>query len=248
MDDYQAGNGEQIRYEESSSHRQAQSQHFHRHSPSSTIYQDQSAHYDPTMYQQQQPQQYLSYQSSDPWQQSSGFVQSYGGPSRSPRSAAQDMPPGYPPSSIQYEQRSPSSGSGRPTPPTPVGWPPGPQPYAQAQSTSSGAHVKIEEMARDRVGGGAASKRKGGAGNDGASAGPSKVGQNGGIEAPTSAAPSEFIKKLYKMLEDESLTFGKGFAPGQPRGAAAARGSVGWARGGISFVVWDMNTFTTKVL
>nr|XP_018261625.1 uncharacterized protein I303_06065 [Kwoniella dejecticola CBS 10117]OBR83783.1 hypothetical protein I303_06065 [Kwoniella dejecticola CBS 10117] len=60
--------------------------------------------------------------------------------------------------------------------------------------------------------------------------------------------PSEFIKKLYKMLEEETATFGKGKAAGQPRDKGGKRGSVGWGRGGTSFVVWDMNDFTTKVL
>ncbi len=62
------------------------------------------------------------------------------------------------------------------------------------------------------------------------------------------AGPSEFIKKLYKMLEEESAMYGRGKAQGKPRGEGAKRGSVGWGRGGTSFVVWDMNEFTTKVL
>lgn len=62
------------------------------------------------------------------------------------------------------------------------------------------------------------------------------------------SGPSEFIKKLYRMLEDESATFGKGRPPGAKRDQGAKRGSVGWSRGGTSFVVWDMNDFTTKVL
>ncbi|KAK8854652.1 hypothetical protein IAR55_003391 [Kwoniella newhampshirensis] len=60
--------------------------------------------------------------------------------------------------------------------------------------------------------------------------------------------PSDFIKKLYKMLEEESAQFGKGVPPGKRRGEGAKRGSVGWGQGGASFVVWDMNDFTTKVL
>jgi len=74
----------------------------------------------------------------------------------------------------------------------------------------------------------------------------------GGVAADLNGAqqagPSEFIKKLYKMLEEESAMYGRGKAPGQPRGEGAERGSVGWGRGGTSFVVWDMNEFTTKVL
>lgn len=86
--------------------------------------------------------------------------------------------------------------------------------------------------------------------NHNASAGPStsKSAAAGNGEVSTSSAPSEFIKKLYKMLEEEAATYGKGFAPGQPRGPNAQRGSVGWARGGTTFVVWEMNIFTTKVL
>lgn len=82
------------------------------------------------------------------------------------------------------------------------------------------------------------------------------VGLPGGMGAGTAGdgtgggqpGPSEFIKKLYKMLEEESAMYGKGRAPGQPRGEGAKRGSVGWGRGGSSFVVWDMNDFTTKIL
>lgn len=61
------------------------------------------------------------------------------------------------------------------------------------------------------------------------------------------AGPSEFIKKLYKMLEDESAQYGRGKPAGAPR-SKGERGSVGWGRGGTSFVVWDMNEFTTKIL
>jgi osomolarity two-component system response regulator SKN7 len=50
------------------------------------------------------------------------------------------------------------------------------------------------------------------------------------------------------MLEEESAMFGRGKPAGQPRPEGAKRGSVGWGRGGSSFVVWDMNDFTTKVL
>lgn len=67
---------------------------------------------------------------------------------------------------------------------------------------------------------------------------------SGGGQQP---GPSEFIKKLYKMLEDESATYGRGKPAGAPR-SKGERGSVGWGRGGTSFVVWDMNEFTTKVL
>lgn len=67
----------------------------------------------------------------------------------------------------------------------------------------------------------------------------------GGAEPPVQAGPSDFIKKLYKMLEEESAQYGR--AKNAP-GSDAPRGSVGWGRGGTSFVVWDMNEFTTKVL
>lgn len=81
--------------------------------------------------------------------------------------------------------------------------------------------------------------------------GKSLGGGQGGFEGSggsQQAGPSEFIKKLYKMLEEESAMYGRGRAPGQPRGDGAKRGSVGWGRGGMSFVVWDMNDFTTKIL
>ncbi|KAL7422442.1 kinase-regulated stress-responsive transcription factor skn7 [Cryptotrichosporon argae] len=63
----------------------------------------------------------------------------------------------------------------------------------------------------------------------------------------TQQGPSEFIKKLYKMLEDENTAYGRAKA-GVGARAKGERGSVGWGRGGTSFVVWDMNDFTTKVL
>lgn len=71
---------------------------------------------------------------------------------------------------------------------------------------------------------------------------------NGNTESSGQSGPSEFIKKLYRMLEDESATYGKGKPAGAKRDSGAKRGSVGWGRGGSSFVVWDMNDFTTKVL
>jgi osomolarity two-component system response regulator SKN7 len=49
------------------------------------------------------------------------------------------------------------------------------------------------------------------------------------------------------MLEDESAQYGRGKPAGAPR-SKGERGSVGWGRGGTSFVVWDMNDFTTKIL
>ncbi|ORY35476.1 HSF-type DNA-binding-domain-containing protein [Naematelia encephala] len=73
-------------------------------------------------------------------------------------------------------------------------------------------------------------------------------GQSAGAGGGSAQGPSEFIKKLYKMLEEESAMYGKGKAPGERRGEGAKRGSVGWGKGGASFVVWDMNEFTTKVL
>jgi osomolarity two-component system response regulator SKN7 len=75
-----------------------------------------------------------------------------------------------------------------------------------------------------------------------------QTAQGGGGDAGAQAGPSEFIKKLYKMLEEESAMYGRGKPAGQPRPEGAQRGSVGWGRGGSSFVVWDMNEFTTKVL
>jgi osomolarity two-component system response regulator SKN7 len=66
------------------------------------------------------------------------------------------------------------------------------------------------------------------------------------------AAPGHtgFIRKLYTMLEEESATKGKGRAGagGRGKGEDVKRGWVGWGRGGTSFVVWDINGFTTKGL
>ncbi|GMK57558.1 hypothetical protein CspeluHIS016_0403920 [Cutaneotrichosporon spelunceum] len=83
--------------------------------------------------------------------------------------------------------------------------------------------------------------------------GPGSGASGSANDAPTGCGsgqqpgPSEFIKKLFKMLEDESATYGRGKPAGAPR-SKGERGSVGWGRGGTSFVVWDMNEFTTKVL
>ncbi|WWC90523.1 uncharacterized protein L201_005459 [Kwoniella dendrophila CBS 6074] len=94
-------------------------------------------------------------------------------------------------------------------------------------------------------------KRPGTSGNDGAGSSGNTAAAGGGsgnAAGGTQQGPSEFIKKLYKMLEEESVAFGKGKAAGQPRDKGGKRGSVGWGRGGTTFVVWDMNDFTTKVL
>jgi osomolarity two-component system response regulator SKN7 len=79
------------------------------------------------------------------------------------------------------------------------------------------------------------------AGGDGVAAGGAACG---------TSVPSEFIKKLYKMLEKGSATCGKGRAAagGHGKGEDVKRGWVGWGRGGTSFVVWDINGFTTKGL
>lgn len=88
----------------------------------------------------------------------------------------------------------------------------------------------------------------GGPGSGGASAsGANDASGAAGSAGGQQPGPSEFIKKLYKMLEDESATYGRGKPAGAPR-SKGERGSVGWGRGGTSFVVWDMNEFTTKVL
>ncbi|EIW68251.1 hypothetical protein TREMEDRAFT_63424 [Tremella mesenterica DSM 1558] len=91
------------------------------------------------------------------------------------------------------------------------------------------------------MGGGGSST--GGVGGVGSGAGGGGGGGGGGDKQ----GPSEFIKKLFKMLEEESALYGNGLPPGQPRGEGAPRGSVGWAKGGTTFVVWDINDFTTKV-
>jgi osomolarity two-component system response regulator SKN7 len=49
------------------------------------------------------------------------------------------------------------------------------------------------------------------------------------------------------MLEEESAMYGGGESS-KTRPKGAKRGSVGWGRGGTTFVVWDMNDFTTKIL
>lgn len=64
-------------------------------------------------------------------------------------------------------------------------------------------------------------------------------------KATQQQGPSEFIKKLYKMLEEEQAQYGSSRAK---KGEKGKRGSVGWGANGTSFVVWDMNDFTTKIL
>lgn len=81
----------------------------------------------------------------------------------------------------------------------------------------------------------------------GGGAAPGLGGGGGELGATQQPGPSEFIKKLYKMLEEESAAYGKARAAGKG-GEGPKRGPVGWGRGGQSFVVWDMNDFTTKVL
>jgi osomolarity two-component system response regulator SKN7 len=89
--------------------------------------------------------------------------------------------------------------------------------------------------------------KSGGAGGPGSGASGSANDAPAGTGGGQQPCPSEFIKKLFKMLEDESATYGRGKPVGAPR-SKGERGSVGWGRGGSSFVVWDMNEFTTKVL
>lgn len=89
--------------------------------------------------------------------------------------------------------------------------------------------------------------KSGGAGGPGSGASGSANDAPAGTGGGQQPGPSEFIKKLFKMLEDESATYGRGKPVGAPR-SKGERGSVGWGRGGSSFVVWDMNEFTTKVL
>lgn len=62
--------------------------------------------------------------------------------------------------------------------------------------------------------------------------------------------PREFIKKLYKMLEEESATYGKvrAGAGGHGNGEDVKRGWIGWGRGASTFIVWDTNGFTRKGL
>ncbi|WWD02219.1 hypothetical protein V865_000257 [Kwoniella europaea PYCC6329] len=131
------------------------------------------------------------------------------------------------------------------------------QPVVTPTSNTRGG-VKLEDLVSTsdrRAGPGPAQTKinQAGGGNESSNKRPNTSGNNDGSAAGGGGGggqqgPSEFIKKLYKMLEEESATYGKGKAAGQPRGKDGKRGSVGWGRGGTSFVVWDMNDFTTKVL
>jgi hypothetical protein len=76
----------------------------------------------------------------------------------------------------------------------------------------------------------------------------SSGGPQAQADASAQSGPSDFIKKLFRMLEEETAMYGQGKPPGEPRAQGARRGSVGWGRNGTSFVVWDMNEFTTQVL
>jgi osomolarity two-component system response regulator SKN7 len=83
--------------------------------------------------------------------------------------------------------------------------------------------------------------------------GTSNVGGDGvaaGGDDGAAAGPTEFIKNLYKILEQESATYGKvrAGAGGHGKGEDVNRGWIGWGRGGSSFTVWDMNGFITKGL
>lgn len=97
----------------------------------------------------------------------------------------------------------------------------------------------MDDDGGDGAGGGGRGRGKSGKGDKGDKAERGGTNQSG---------PSEFIKKLYKMLEEETVQYGQGRPPGAPRPEGAGRGPVGWGKGGTSFVVWDMNSFTTQVL
>lgn len=171
------------------------------------------------------------------------------------------VPPGAVPAQMNYVDPMSAYG-GRPYPGAPVQNPPpfqqsefnsaGPSreqyPYPQSRATSWGSipkkdEVKTEPTSATQAGQSGPSANPGASGGavSGAGAG---GGSGGGGQQP---GPSEFIKKLFKMLEDESAQYGRGKPPGAPR-LKGERGSVGWGRKGTSFVVWDMNEFTTKVL
>lgn len=133
-------------------------------------------------------------------------------------------------------------------------------PIPQTGRPDTGTRVKLEDLVSQdrsarpptsRLASAAATAAAGGLSSIPLSATQSNDGtkganNDGGGSAPS--GPSEFIKKLYRMLEDESAMYGKGKPAGAKREHGAKRGSVGWGRGGSSFVVWDMNDFTTKVL
>lgn len=170
------------------------------------------------------------------------------------------VPPGAVPTQMGYVDPMSAYG-GRPYPSAPVQAAPpyqqgdysaaGPSreqyPYPQSRATSWGSiPTKKEDVKPEQAGtpgGPAASAAASGTAASGAGSGGGGGGGGGGQQP----GPSEFIKKLFKMLEDESAQYGRGKPPGAPR-LKGERGSVGWGRKGTSFVVWDMNEFTTKVL
>lgn len=191
---------------------------------------------------------------------------------------SRDLYAGYPPNQHGPQRSSPGIPPGTPRQPIegwPGGQlnaPPHTMPPLHRQNSRQDARsvsVKLEDLvSHDRRGGNNGNKGPGGFTSVPLGSAPEPGGQqqppqqqqqppksaggsaNGGpsgsgaaADAVGQAGPSEFIKKLYKMLEEESTTFGQG------RGRMKKeRGSVGWARGGSSFVVWDMNDFTTKIL
>lgn len=167
------------------------------------------------------------------------------------------VPPGAVPAQMNYvDPMSAYAGRGYPSQPPVQSAPPfqqgdynaaGPSreqyPYPQSRATSWGSIPKKEDVKAEP-----ASATQGGQGGPSAGAASGAAGGAGGAGGGgQQPGPSEFIKKLFKMLEDESAQYGRGKPPGAPR-LKGERGSVGWGRKGTSFVVWDMNEFTTKVL
>jgi len=117
---------------------------------------------------------------------------------------------------------------------------------------NAGVQVKLEDLVSQNSPRTAVNGHGQSTGPGGLTSVPLNVAQLQSAEAKASASgdaakeqgPSEFIKKLYKMLEEESVLYGNGVS----RGDKAKHGAVGWGKGGVSFVVWEMNEFTTKVL
>lgn len=228
------------------------SQHQHHHVPQSQYY---GFHQETNNYHQQGQSQWIS--SNPP---SSEQQQSQAGPSRPSRSRQTPITPrglaGEGWSSVHPSHASPGSMP----PPRPV--------------SSGGIQVKLEDLvSHDRRGPGGLSTTplsatgplpglgpgsipppSGSRGPPPSSGGGGGSGQQNNVptlgmipaEMTTQQGPSEFIKKLYKMLEEENAQYGK--ARGSQKGDSAKRGSVGWGRNGTTFVVWDMNDFTTKIL
>lgn len=70
--------------------------------------------------------------------------------------------------------------------------------------------------------------------------GNAEAGTDKGADSSKPYRSSDFIEKLYDMLEEESGRYGREQIGNGP--------SIGWATGGRSFVIWDVDDFVSKVL